>query len=101
MKDICDNCFWNSERDQDIGWCDLKEDYVTWNHHCVQWKDAQDLPTACTDGAGANAGISDQISYRLRPLTNEEKEEHPDLDYILECNLPYDAQRILVNIKYK
>lgn len=41
------------------------------------------------------------IPFKTRPLTEEEKEEHPEWDFILDCPLPDDGQRILVNIKYK
>ena len=40
------------------------------------------------------------IPFENRPLTEEEKEEHPDYDFILDCKLPENGQRILVNIKY-
>ena len=41
------------------------------------------------------------IPFKTRPLTEEEKEEYPEWDYTLDCELPDDGQRILVNIKYK
>ena len=41
------------------------------------------------------------IPFRSRPLTAEEKEEHPEWDAIFESPLPDDGQRILVNIKCK
>lgn len=41
------------------------------------------------------------IPFKLRPVTEEEKEEHPDWEYILDCKLPDDGQRILINIKYR
>ena len=39
--------------------------------------------------------------FAYRTPTEEEKEDHPDWDYVLDCKLPEDGQRILVNIKYK
>lgn len=39
--------------------------------------------------------------FAYRVPTEEEKENHPDWDYVLDCKLPEDGQRILVNIKYK
>lgn len=39
------------------------------------------------------------ISFRLRPMTEEEKEEHPEWDCILDCKLPDDGQAILVTIE--
>ena len=38
------------------------------------------------------------IPFVTRPLTEEEKEEHPEWDCILDCKLPDDGQRILVAI---
>ena len=38
------------------------------------------------------------IPFKTRELTDEEKEEHPEWDCILECKLPEDGQRILVSI---
>lgn len=39
--------------------------------------------------------------FTYRVPTEEEKEDHPDWDYVLDCKLPEDGQRILVSIKYK
>lgn len=41
------------------------------------------------------------IPFKLRPLTEEEKEDHPDQEYMLDCLLPDDGQQILVSIDYK
>lgn len=41
------------------------------------------------------------IPFTYRTPTEEEKEDHPDWDYVLDCKLPEDGQRILVNIKCK
>lgn len=38
------------------------------------------------------------IPFKTRPLTEEEKEEHPEWDCILDCKLPDDGQAILVSI---
>lgn len=38
------------------------------------------------------------IPFKTRPLTEEEKEEHPEWDRILDCKLPDDGQAILVSI---
>lgn len=38
------------------------------------------------------------IPFKTRPLTEEEKEDHPEWDRILDCKLPDDGQRILVSI---
>lgn len=37
------------------------------------------------------------IRFTIRPLTEEEKEEHPEWAYILDCKLPDDGQDILVS----
>lgn len=41
------------------------------------------------------------IPFNTRSLTEEEKEDHPEWDCILDCELPDDGQRILVSINYK
>ena len=41
------------------------------------------------------------IPFKTRPLTEEEKEEYPDWEFILDCRLPENGQHILVNIKHK
>lgn len=41
------------------------------------------------------------IPFKTRPLTKEEKEEHPEWDGILDCKLPDDGQRILVSISVR
>lgn len=40
------------------------------------------------------------IPIKTRPLTEEEKEGHPDWSYILDCELPDDGQRILIHCVY-
>lgn len=41
------------------------------------------------------------IPFKTRPLTKEEKEEHPEWDGILDCKLPDDGQRILVSVSVR
>lgn len=41
------------------------------------------------------------IPFETREPDAEEKEDHPEWEYVLCGNLPGDGQRILVNIKYK
>lgn len=41
------------------------------------------------------------IPFKTRPLTEEEKEEHPEWDCILDCKLPDDGQAILVSINVR
>ena len=41
------------------------------------------------------------IPFKTRPLTEEEKEEHPEWDCILDCKLPDNGQRILVAIRIR
>lgn len=41
------------------------------------------------------------IPFNTRSLTDEEKEEHPEWDSILDCKLPDDGQAILVSINVR
>lgn len=41
------------------------------------------------------------IPFKTRPLTEEEKEEHPEWDSILDCKLPDDGQQILVSVSVR
>lgn len=41
------------------------------------------------------------IPFKTRPLTEEEKEDHPEWDCILDCKLPDDGQRILVSVNLR
>ena len=41
------------------------------------------------------------IPFKTRPLTKEEKEEHPECDGFLDCKLPDDGQRILVSVSVR
>ena len=41
------------------------------------------------------------IPFETRPLTKEEKEEHPEWDGIIDCKLPDDGQRILINVSVR
>ena len=37
------------------------------------------------------------IPFTMRELTTDEKEEHPEWDYIMDCKLPDDGEEILVS----
>lgn len=37
------------------------------------------------------------IPFTMRVVTAEEKEEHPEWDYIMDCKLPDDGEEILVS----
>lgn len=41
--------------------------------------------------------VSSWIPFKIRPLTDEEKDHHPDLIYMFDCPLPEDGQEILVS----
>ena len=41
------------------------------------------------------------IPFKTRPLTEEEQDEHPEWDCILDCKLPDDGQAILVSINLR
>lgn len=41
------------------------------------------------------------IPFTTRQLTEEEKEEHPEWNCILDCKLPDDGQRIFVTIRMR
>lgn len=41
------------------------------------------------------------IPFKTRPLTEEEQDEYPECDCILDCKLPDDGQAILVSINIK
>ena len=41
------------------------------------------------------------IPFKTRTLTEEEKEEYPEWDSILDCKLPDDGQRILVSVSLR
>lgn len=41
------------------------------------------------------------IPFKTRPLTEEEQDEHPEWDCILDCKLPDDGQRILISINLR
>ena len=41
------------------------------------------------------------IPFKTRPLTEEEQDEHPECDCILDCKLPDDGQVILVSINLR
>ena len=57
------------------------------------WKQIKQLPSAQPDQRW--------IPFKTRPLTKEEKEEHPEWDGILDCKLPDDRQRILVSVSVR
>jgi len=40
------------------------------------------------------------VKFTTREPDAEEREMHPDWEYVLNCQLPDDGQRILVHVKY-
>lgn len=56
------------------------------------------LITAVRKAFGALETEPKWIPFKTRPLTEEEKDNHPEWDGILDCKLPDDGQRILVSI---
>lgn len=40
------------------------------------------------------------IPVKFRPLTDKEKEEHPDYCYMADCQMPDDGEEILVTTTY-
>ena len=57
------------------------------------WDQIKDLPSAQPEQRW--------IPFKTRPLTKEEKEEHPEWDGILDCKLPDDGQRILISVSVR
>lgn len=41
------------------------------------------------------------IPFKTRPLTEDEKTEHPEWSFIIDGEIPEEGQRILVNVAYK
>ena len=64
---------------------------------------AKDAKKALRDLPSAQPEQPEQrwIPFKTRPLTKAEKEEHPEWDGILDCKLPDDGQRILVNVSVR
>lgn len=58
----------------------------TWNE---VYQAMNDIPSAEPD--------QKWIPFTKRELTTEEKEEHPEWDYIMNCELPDDGEEILVS----
>jgi len=73
----------------------LRADLADCNHHYLQG--AQDVAEV-VENMPERGGW---IPFETRPLTEEEKEEHPEWDCILNCKLPDDGQRILVAIRIR
>ena len=70
--------------------CDLMPDLLHWTGVKAM---LESLPSAQPEQRW--------IPFKTRPLTKEEKEEHPEWDGILDCKLPDDGQRILVNVSVR
>jgi len=64
---------------------------IGYRNACVAFKRMLDsLPT-----------VNQWTPFKTRPLTEEEKEDHPEWDCILDCRLPDDGQAILVSINVR
>lgn len=57
------------------------------------WDQIKNLPSAQPE--------PQWIPFKTRPLTEEEQDEHPEWDCILDCKLPDDGQVILVSINLR
>ena len=73
--------------------CKSDEDGYVWIIRSDAWARIDALPSAQPEQRW--------IPFKTRPLTKEEKEEHPEWDGILDCKLPDDGQRILVNVSVR
>ena len=40
------------------------------------------------------------IPFTVRPCTEQEKEEHPDWSFYIDCQLPDDGEEVLISTKY-
>lgn len=76
--------------------CDLERTSIAYDQSTV-WH-AVKMATDALAGIGKQAAEPGWIPFKARELTDEEKEEHPDWDFIFDCQLPKNGQRILVSI---
>ena len=68
----------------------------------MRFKSIDDFHDACVDCLKELPSTQPEqrwIPFKTRPMTEEEKEMHPDMDSILDCKLPDDGQAILVTIE--
>lgn len=74
---------------------ELQHDLEQSRYYEAFWK--QEAEEALKKFQVAIANKLQWIRFTTRPLTEEEKEEHPEWDCILDCKLPDDGQDILVS----
>lgn len=80
-------------------WCNEcpgfdKDDCFKLSDECrKRWLESVALPSAQPE--------PQWIPFKTRPLTEEEQDEHPEWDCILDCKLPDDGQVILVSINLR
>ena len=74
-----------------------------WSEHSMTDAEAWHVKQVIGDIKSLPSAQSEQrwIPFKTRPLTKEEKKEHPEWDGILDCKLPDDGQRILVSVSVR
>lgn len=78
-----------------LPWAPYPSKYAQGIRYCME------LVTVLIEDAPTIEPEPHWIPFKTRQLTEEEKEDHPEWDCILDCKLPDDGQRILVSINLK
>ena len=76
--------------------CDLERTSFAYDQSTV-WG-AVKMATDALAGIGKQAAEPEWIPFKTRPLTEEEQKEHPEWNFIVDCELPENGQQILVSI---
>ena len=63
-----------------------------------KWGDEYDVPQILGDIEDLPFAEPGWIPFKVRDLTDEEQKEHPEWEFIVDCKLPENGQRILVSI---
>ena len=79
---------------------DERSRIVRWHEGLEPYVHLRDVVTAIVNLPSAQPEPQ-WIPFKTRPLTEEEQDEYPEWDCILDCKLPDDGQAILVSINLR
>lgn len=84
------------DRQEAIKWLTNLKDDIGTQHNANLWHYQQALV-----GIIKLLATDLWIPFETKPLTEDEKTEHPEWAFVFEGEFPKDGQRILVNVAYK
>ena len=83
----------------------IEEMYIHWlrlqrEHICEKEEGEKAINALLLSSKALKNEPFEWIPIKTRPLTEEEKEEHPEWSFVYDCQMPEDEQKVLVSTKW-